>query len=699
MNSGLRPLVARLSAIAAVLLAATGACAATSVWTGTGDWFSAAGNWSGGVPGPGGSALIASGSVTLTNDSGPLASLMMTNGTLTFSGLGAIAQAADVAIIRGTVRHATNSATATNAAGVWPIDGRVHFVCSNFFLGSNGAINVDGCGWGASTSGAAYGPGAGIGASFRAGAGYGGFGANNAGDGGGLTYGSASAPDQPGSGGLSSIGSLGGSGGGVVRIDSSGGVVTINGLVTASGKSAAVARGGGSGGGIWISCRVFSGANGVIQANGENTGPAGGGNYSGGGGRVSIRYDAAAQATAPPATVTIKASRGVAAVASYRGDVGTIYLPDAILLRETLDYVEGQIVGPWSFWGPTNLTVGNRWVRFAADGFTLAVSNTLTIDGTNALLELGGASFMSRECHLAYSDSMDGSGTLFQGRFQYAAAASTLRCGGDLVLTNAARMRIFSGPTNGSEACGASVDIGGAAILSAGSWIHPVSNPTNGGSVGFRMRRLTVATNAGFSADQVGYGGGGGVRGSGYGPGAGRSNQAGGSGGGYGGTGGDYGAVAGGLDYGCPGAPVEPGSGGGRSGTNATPAYSGGSGGGLIRLEVAETLALDGLLTANGRFTGWAAGAGSGGGIYVRCRNLTGSGALAARGGDASSGGGGGATGGGGRIAVVSRYREGFSGTVSVDPGDNTKGARLGATGTVVWITDSPPSGAVTIVR
>lgn len=170
MAPGLRPRPVHRAAAMALLLAAATACGATSVWTGTGDWFAAAGNWSGGVPGPGVSVLIASGSVTLTNDTGPLASLAMTNGTLVFSGLAAVARAADVAILRGTVRHATNAATAA-VGGAWPIDGRVYFVCSNFFLGSNGAVNVDGCGWGSSTSGVAYGPGAGTGAGFRAGPG------------------------------------------------------------------------------------------------------------------------------------------------------------------------------------------------------------------------------------------------------------------------------------------------------------------------------------------------------------------------------------------------------------------------------------------------------------------------------------------------------------------------------------------------
>ena len=669
----------------AVVLYVTAARAAPNTWTGAGDWFVDVGNWSGGLPGPGSNVLIASGSVILTNDTSQLGSFTMTNGTFTFSGPDAVVRATNVWVFGGTVQHITNSATTTNGVGEWPVDGRVKFICTNFFLGSGGTINVDGRGWVGISNNIFCGPGT-PSADSRMGAGYGGMGNNGNNDGPGLIYGSASAPDQPGSGGRqteTTASGVNGSGGGVVRIDSAGGTVTINGTITANGYAISPGYvGGGSGCGIWITCWTFAGTNGTIRAN-AGIPPAL--SNGGGGGRIAIHYDTAVQ----PVTVTVTVSRA-------NGDIGTIYLSDTRLLRENLNYIEGQILGPWIFWGPTNLTVSNKSVRFINDSFTLAVSNNLTIVGTNALLEMGGGSVMLHECFLSRSAYMDGSGGNYLGYFQYSRATSTLTCGGNIVLTNSGRMRIYGGPTNVVGANGALVNVKGDVILNNGSWIHPVSNPTNGGSALFKMQNLIIDTNAGFNANQVGYGGGGGSRGPGYGPGAGTNDATWGSGGGYGGIGGTRTAIPGGITYGSSNTPVEPGSGGGRMGVNTTPASSGGSGGGLIRLEVGQALDLDGTLMANGRGSVPASqgGTGAGGGINVRCRFLTGAGLMEANGGSGYRGG----SGGGGRIAIASLYHGGFTGSTSVDPGTNQPGqGGHGATGTVAWVQLSFPGNVISV--
>jgi len=108
---------------------------------------------------------------------------------------------------------------------------------------------------------------------------------------------------------------------------------------------------------------------------------------------------------------------------------------------------------------------------------------------------------------------------------------------------------MYSGMTNVAPEYGALVSVtGDVAIASAGCWLYPVSHPTNGGSVLFRMRSLTIATNAGISADTLGFSAGYVAGQNGFGPGG----SAG--GGSYGGRGGNgistYGSVS------APTAPV-----------------------------------------------------------------------------------------------------------------------------------------------
>jgi hypothetical protein len=145
-----------------------------------------------------------------------------------------------------------------------------------------------------------------------------------------------------------------------------------------------------------------------------------------------------------------------------------------------------------------------------------------------------------------------------------------------------------------------------------------------------------------------------------------------GAGAGYGGIGGGIGELPGGMIYGSPADPFEPGSGGGGD-------VEGGAGGGALRL-VAGDLQLEGSLLANGLNGDYGAGGGSGGCINLRVGNLSGTGLIQANGGGAGfeeSGGGGG--GGGGRIAV--RYgTESFLGNLGAEGG---LGIGLGEAGSV----------------
>jgi hypothetical protein len=98
--------------------------------------------------------------------------------------------------------------------------------------------------------------------------------------------------------------------------------------------------------------------------------------------------------------------------------------------------------------------------------------------------------------------------------------------------------------------------------------------------------------------------------------------------------------------------------------------YGQGVGGGVITLNIANQLTLDGVLVADGS-SGTVAGAGgSGGSVLVRTGTLRGVGNITANGGVGStwswySGGGG----GGGRIAVYLQYNDSYTGFLSAHGG------------------------------
>ncbi|HPO12439.1 MAG TPA: right-handed parallel beta-helix repeat-containing protein [Candidatus Hydrogenedentes bacterium] len=127
---------------------------------------------------------------------------------------------------------------------------------------------------------------------------------------------------------------------------------------------------------------------------------------------------------------------------------------------------------------------------------------------------------------------------------------------------------------------------------------------------------------------------------------------------------------------------------GGRGGVNPDPTYgsavapvdmgSGGEdarGGGAIRLDVAETLTVDGLITANGDSVGYYGG-GAGGSIYIIAGTLAGSGTIRANGGESVAGGG------GGRVALHYRTKS-YSGVATASGGAGT--SYSGSDGTVKW--------------
>ena len=184
--------------------------------------------------------------------------------------------------------------------------------------------------------------------------------------------------------------------------------------------------------------------------------------------------------------------------------------------------------------------------------------------------------------------------------------------------------------------------------------IPPGASPTLDLAV---LHNLSVATGGAISVDYKGYRMGGG-------PGAGLSSGTFGSGAGYGAAGGASATIVGGPAYGSALAPVDPGSGGG---PGISGPLLGSEGGGVIRLTVGGSLALDGAITANGNLGILdSSGGGSGGSIWLTAGHLAGAGHVLASGADGEFFGGGG--GAGGRILLQVRTND-FTGSVAAPGG------------------------------
>ncbi len=271
--------------------------AALVIWDGGGDainWFDGQ-NWSpNNIPQPADEVTITNVTTVRLTNSATVASLLVSNATVTFYGTNTILTASNVVVAgtNGRITHAIQTATTTNEAGLWLPSNLVWIVCTNFTVESAGAaVNADGMGYagGAGYLTHGYGPGNGKAASsgYGGGGGYGGQGGIGTGVGafGGDTNGSELYPFDPGSGGGGGTPTAtGGAGGGAVRITVDN-VFTINGTISANGANGISYAGGGSGGGIYIRCNTLDGA-GSIRADGGNSSSGGGG---GGGGRIAVR--------------------------------------------------------------------------------------------------------------------------------------------------------------------------------------------------------------------------------------------------------------------------------------------------------------------------------------------------------------------------------------------------------------------------
>lgn len=549
-----------------------------------------------------------------------------------------------------TVLYATNVTIKSGGAMTLPVaftesqmSNRVHIVCTDMMIDTNGAINANESGY---TCDNGTGKGIGAGQGGASSGGHGGRGgdqvnlsqaASAAAVLGGTAYGSSSAPLAPGSGGGSYTTPAypGGKGGGAIRIDAADGSVTVNGAITANGGGGNYG-GGGSGGSVYITCATFGGStNGLISVKGGNApnSPRGAG---GAGGRIAVDY----QDVAPTCLVRFDAGRGIGVLNDWltsrlsaygeSPELGTLYFPNTNLLTEVVNLTGHLTVPGFTSWTPERLVISNRMVRFD-DGFTLNVAGDLQVRSGGALVLKGSPQLTC------------GGNLLVDGGDLAVNVNAELVCGGNLVVTNGGRLYAQSGPTNGTATYGGLVSVTGGVRIASSSWIYPYSDGTNGGSLLFRMGSLMIAPNGGIDADAAGF-----ARDTGPGKGT-PGNRGGGAG--YGGVGGaGKSNRAGGPIYGLTNAPFEPGSGGGSYAV--AQGHTAGAGGGSVRLKVAGGVTLNGHIKASGEL-GRYSGGGSGGGIFITCDTFTGSasGSMHADGTNCvqlAEGGGG----GGGRIAI-----------------------------------------------
>jgi len=477
----------------------------------------------------------------------------------------------------------------------------------DFTIQSGAYVNVNykGC-QGSNSDG--YGPNAvtgvctirttGYGKTDKGGAAYGGTGGAGSG-GASSTYGDQTAPILFGSGGDSDSGTAP-SGGGKVQLNV-GGVLTVNGSISANGEANTYYfAGGGSGGSVYITTGTLTGS-GTISANGGNGYGNGGG---GGGGRAAVYYGSNSFSLT---SLTVAGGTGVGYSAGANGTTyivdqtnNDLYVTSGLGLANGATYSFRDIIV--SSGALITDDVGATTATIAATRNISFTSSTITIDSLTALnMSAGGAITFAGTTMTGWTPTNGNSGLTFN-------------------ITSANSVTLSSS----SSIQASSVWTATTVTLDSGTSINTNFLGCPGGlSNGFGPNAST-----GFCAvTTTGYG----------------KNDKGGAA--YGGIGGGGSGGASAI-YGDQTAPTLIGS-GGDTDCGAVP-YA--VGGGKVQITTSGTTTVNGSISANGKtYTGCHSGGGSGGSVYITTATLTGSGTVSANGGNGYGNGGGG---GGGRVAI-----------------------------------------------
>lgn len=489
-------------------------------------------------------------------------------------------------------------------------------------------------------------------------------------------YGNAAEPELPGSAG----GSNNNAAGGAIRLDLTG-TLTVDGQITAGAMSQYNQNSGCSGGGIWITCDKLTGS-GKICANAVNCATrTGAASIQGGGGRVAVHYNPTSQAAETACNVRIEAltsiytdygyaqnygiENGKLKSFQYEGydfgedciplqGFGTIWFPDDTLLKAA-SYRQN---GGWKFGGRLVTETPIADLSFAGDmaftncqlfieqpGLKVAFAGDVDVYGTGY--------YARREMGLVFK----GADVTVDGNMTVAGARLGIE-GGSMTVNGAVTQRkcvydkdggflggeIFAraAPTNTPNAYGATLTVNGDWNIEEGGVVRVECDRDNGAIVRIAANRnLRLAAGASINSDSAGWK---------YGPGSAGNAYPGAS---YGGRG--CGSTVLKPTYGSEPEPLDPGSGGGNSYN-----YMYIRGGGVVLLEVARRLDLNGTISAdsNRAFVHSYLTPGSGGTVNIRAARIVGTtGKISAAGGHSSMNAAPAvaeqlAAGGGGRIAI-----------------------------------------------
>lgn len=571
--------------------------------------------------------------------------------------------------------------------------------CSRITVNPGGKIDLSGQGY---TSQSGPGSGSRLG-STGTGAGHGGYGAIASGNF-GSWYGSALKPNISGSGGGSCSSGVGGSGGGYLHLE----VVTsllINGEINADGTSGDLRCGGGSGGSILISSSEIKG-NGLISSSGGSSSNGGGGS----GGRIALYVK-----TPLGFEGSIKTFGGTGISSSA---AGTVYINDDIdrFGRKRLWLVNRKFAGNsqttvlfepnspivyfhelkilgsirFEIASPKKHQVIIKIDDFIADGAgeiaikadqtmyakvleskethltmntnihieeggNLVAASNVTVDG--ATVKVDGR--LSNVRHLVVESN---------GRVQFGIKSqTTLMKGSEFVFLSPPGTQQFATVTLKSGS-----DFGAPQNLSLSAGTVDLKNGVilNGRFIDIKAQNLFIGRGASLSTNDV-------VAIKRY-RGQGISSIKGGSGGGHGSTGGQsYSKEVGGISYGTIYRPYQPGNPGG----DGPIPFTGGKGGGVIRVTV-DFLWNDGTISSNGGNAGGSdAGGGSGGSVFITVKkSLKGSGMMSA---DGGLGAGAGGCGAGGRVSVHLSSKYTYIGKLQALGGVSSVVYQSGGPGTV----------------
>ena len=415
-----------------------------------------------------------------------------------------------------------------------------------------------------------------------------------------------------------------------------------------SGGGTGSSSGGGSGGGLSRIIVQTLNLDGSILANGDGGGCCDAGGGSGGGIRIDVgtlRGNGQIRANGQDGKGRVNIGGG----AGGGGRVAVYYQTVS-----GFDFSKISAFGGAGAGGLPNGAAGTVYLQgpgrevgeLVVDNNNLAASATTLIPVTSGQLSLTNLSV--RRGRLSVDDRLSIAGTLavsLSGELTLrdSVVAATVNISGSSAVlplspTGAAVFKLDLTTTNLNIDSTSRIDASGRGFLGG----RQPGNP-------FGTRGMTI----GFQAGSTGVGGGG------------------------------HGGLGGGSSNGVYGDfrnPSDAGSGGGSDVSSV-----GGNGGGSIRI-VAQTINLDGLISADGLGGGTAdAGGGSGGGIRIDAGTLNGSGQIRANGQDGKPrvniGGGGGS---GGRVAIYYQTITGFDITkVNAFGGTGNGGLLSGAAGTV----------------